>query len=90
MQIVGNQVVEVKNNQHHLVEIEVDGVKKWIRSGRKIPGTVLVYANIYDKFIILKRTAQGNKIQKPIKQLYSTVEELNLMLTTFFGVSVTS
>lgn len=87
MQIVENQVVEVKNNQHHLIQ---DPNGKWIRSGRMIAGTVLVYANIYDKFVVLKRTAQGNKIEKPIKQFYSTVEELNLMLTTFFGVSVTS
>jgi hypothetical protein len=86
MQLVENQVINQLMNQ--VEKTEYDG--KIYKTGRKLPGTVLVYANIRErkgKFqVICKRDNTGNKIE-PQKVDFENREEALGFISNIYNVA---
>jgi ribosomal protein S2 len=85
MQLVENQVI--KQLMNHPDTCEYDG--KIYKTGRMLPGTVLVFANIRERKgkyqVICKRDNQGNKIV-PQKVDLDTTDDVNTFLSNVYGI----
>jgi hypothetical protein len=86
MQLVENQVIKQLMNK--VEKTEYDG--KIYKTGRKLPGTVLVYANILErkgKFkVICKRDNQGNKIE-PQKADFENYDDALSFVSNIYNVA---
>jgi hypothetical protein len=85
MQLVENQVI--KQLMNHPETHEYDG--KIYKTGRMLPGTVLVFANIRERKgkyqVICKRDNQGRKIV-PQKVDLDTIDDVRTFLSNVYGI----